>query len=350
MSNKSFTLEELAEILNVKYTGDKSCRISGVSDLKSATKEDVSFLSNEKYTSLLKKTSAGIICVNEGVDLEESKNYLIAEDGSAIFAKVCEMLIADESRSGFTKIHPTACIHQSAKIGKNVEIGPYAVIDREVVIGDGTIIYSHVSVGPKSVLGSDCIIYANTVIREQCELGNRVLLQPLCVIGSCGYGYSSCKKTGVHTKIKQLGKVILEDDVEIGSSTTVDRGRFSHTIIRKGTKIDNQCMIGHNCDVGMNNLIVSMSGLSGSVKTGRNVIIAAQCGLVGHIEIADGVTLAARSTPTKSIKKPGGIYLGMPAQEIKKELSEIIALKKLPKMMEKFKEAEKLLGSFKENA
>ena len=204
------------------------------------------------------------------------------------------------------------------------------------------------TIGPKSVIGKECIIYANVVIRENCNLGSRVILQPSCVIGSCGYGYSSCKKTGVHTKIKQLGKVILEDDVEIGSSTTIDRGRFNSTIIRRGTKIDNQCMIGHNCDIGMNNLIVSMSGLSGSVKTGRNVIIAAQCGLVGHIEIADGVTLAARSTPTKSIKKPGGIYLGMPAQEIKKELSEIIALKKLPEMMKKFKEAEKLLGSFKE--
>jgi UDP-3-O-[3-hydroxymyristoyl] glucosamine N-acyltransferase len=346
MIKKIFCLEELAEKLHATYAGNKYAQVSGVKDLKNATKEDVSFLSNEKYTSLLKSTNAGIICVDTKVPLEESKNYLISEDGSSLFAKICELFIKDESSSGFENIHTSACIHPSAKIGKNVKIGPYSVIDRDVEIKDNTVIYSHVTVGPKSEIGKDCIIYANVVIREMCKLGDRVILQPSCVIGSCGFGYSSSKKTGVHSKIKQLGGVILQDDVEIGSGTTVDRGRFSDTVIRKGTKIDNQCMIAHNCDIGMNNLIVSMSGLSGSVKTGNNVIIAGQCGLVGHIEIADFVTLGARSTPTKSIKKPGGVYLGSPAQEISKELSELVAIKKLPEMLNKFKEAEKLLSGF----
>ncbi|MCH9616848.1 MAG: UDP-3-O-acylglucosamine N-acyltransferase [Chlamydiia bacterium] len=343
--DKTFSLKELSEHLNIPFSGDENVTVSGVNELSSALSNEVSFLSNEKYTSFLQTTKAGIICVEKETILQPEKNYLLSDDPSKTFEQICNLLLEDHSQTGFSDIHPTACVHPSAKIGKNVQLGPYVVIDRDVVIEDGTEIRAHVSIGPKSTIGKDSLIHPNVVVREDCHLGKRVILQPSCVIGSCGYGYHSCKKTGHHTKIKHLGKVILEDDVEIGSSTTIDRGRFSKTIIKKGTKIDNQCMIGHNCEIGEHNLIVSMSGVSGSVKTGRNVIIAAGCGLVGHIEIADGVILAARSAPIKSIKEPGGIYLGAPAQNIKKEMLQIAALRKLPSVMKKLKKAEKLLDS-----
>lgn len=345
--SKQITLEEIEKNLNVQIIGDKKTTISGVQSLDKASSSDVTFFHNEKYKSLLEKSKAGAICIAPSFTPVEGKNFIVSEDPSKTFAQITELLIEDLSPSGFTGIHPTAVIHQSAKIGKDVQIGPYVVIDKECIIGDRSTINAHCSIGPHSTLGQECLIHSNVVIRENCHLGNRVILQPSCVIGSCGYGYDSCRKTGVHSKIKHVGSVVLEDDVEVGSSTTIDRGRFDKTIIRHGTKIDNQCMIAHNCDIGPNNLIVSMSGVSGSVKTGRNVTIAAQCGLVGHIEIADGVTLAARSAPAKSIKEPGGIYLGAPAQNIKKEMVELAALRKLPSMLRKFKEAERLLEQFK---
>jgi UDP-3-O-[3-hydroxymyristoyl] glucosamine N-acyltransferase len=343
--DKTFSLKELSDRLDTPFSGDENVLVSGVNELSSALPSEVSFLSNEKYTSFLKVTKAGIICVDEKTIQLPEKNYLISDDPSKTFEQICSLLLEDNSASGFTKIHPTACVHPSAKIGKNVHLAPYVVIDRDVVIEEGADIRAHVSIGPKTTIGKDCLIHPNVVVREDCHLGDRVILQPNCVVGSCGYGYHSCKKTGVHTKIKHLGKVILEDDVEIGASTTIDRGRFSKTIIKKGTKIDNQCMIGHNCEIGEHNLIVSMSGISGSVKTGRNVIVAAGCGLVGHIEIADGVILAARSAPIKSIKEPGGIYLGAPAQKIKNEMIQIAALRRLPSMLKKLKKAEKFLDS-----
>lgn len=349
MHDKTFTLEELAQKLSATVVGDKNVKVSGVNNLSAAKPNEVSFLSNEKYTSRLKHTEAAVVCIDDKTSQIENKNYLICEDPSIAFEKICLLFLEDNSESGFTDIHPSTCIHPSAKIGNNVQIGPFVTIDKDVIVESGAQIFAHVSIGPKSFIGEDCILHPNVVVREDCHLGKRVILQPSSVIGSCGYGYHSDKKTGRHTKIKHLGKVVLEDDVEIGANSTVDRGRFAATIIKRGTKIDNLCMIAHNCEIGEDNLIVSMSGISGSVKTGKNVIVAAQCGLVGHIEIADGVILAARSTPIKSIKEPGGIYLGSPAQNIKKEMVQHAAQRKLPSILRKLKKAEKFLESM-ENA
>ncbi|MCH9620692.1 MAG: UDP-3-O-acylglucosamine N-acyltransferase [Chlamydiia bacterium] len=342
----TFTLEELANQLNLEFSGDGKTLLSGVNSLDKAAENEVSFLSNEKYTSNLQTTNAAAVCVEKTTPLIEGKNYLVSDDSSRTFSMVTELLMEDNSPSGFKDIHPTAVIHQSAKIGKNVQIGPYVVIDKDVTIEDDCIIYSHVSIGPKSSLGKNCLIYSSVVIREDCHLGNNVILQPHVVIGGCGYGYDTCKKTGVHYKIKHFGKVIIEDDVEIGSCTTIDRGRFDKTIIRKGTKIDNHCMVAHNCDIGKQNLMVSMSGIAGSSTTGTQVTMAAQVGVVGHVKIANNVTLGARTAVIKSIKEPG-LYFGAPAKRAKEAAFELICIKKLPSMMKKFKEAEKLLEAFK---
>jgi UDP-3-O-[3-hydroxymyristoyl] glucosamine N-acyltransferase len=342
---KSITLKSLSKTLSCDYVGDPLKEIKGVNSLKNSSFDDICFFHNEKYTSLLLTTQAGVICVKKDTPLQQGKNYLLCDDPSLIFEKITHLFLENHSRSGFTHIHPTATIHPTAKIGKNPEIGPYVVIDREVIIGDNVILYPHVTIGPKCVIKDDCLFHAGVVVREDCLIGNRVILQPNCVIGGCGFGYNSCKKTGTHSKITHLGNVILEDDVEIGACTTIDRGRFSSTLIKQGTKIDNHCMIAHNCEIGENNLIVSMSGISGSTKTGKNVVIAAQCGIVGHIEIGDNVTLGARSAPIKSLKKPG-VYLGAPAQPIKDEAIQMVCLKRLPSVLKKLKGAEKFLEQF----
>ncbi len=342
---KCYTLKELASLVSTDYSGNGEIEVSGVSNLEEATKTEVTFLANDRYTSFLKKTGAGIICVDRKTELQPDKSYLISDDPSLTFEAICDLLLQDHFKSGFSNIHPTACIHESVFIGKDVEIGPYVVIDRAVTVGDRTIIRPHVYIGPKCTIGDDCIIHSNVSIREDSHLGNRVILQPGCVIGNCGFGYSSNKKTGVHTKTKQLGSTVLEDDVEIGSNSCVDRSRFEKTVVKKGTKVANLSIIGHNCQIGEHNLILSQSGLAGSVKTGNHVIIAAQCGVVGHTEIASGVKLIARSATSKSLTTPGGYYGGTPAQPLMKAVAELVAIKKLPEVLKKLKKAEKFLDS-----
>lgn len=343
--SKTFTLKEIATLLSLEYSGNESVTVSGVGNLVEANNNEVTFLSNDRYTSFLKKSNAGIICVDRKTKRQPDKNYLISDDPSLTFEAICDLLLQDHFKSGFSNIHPTACIHESAIIGSNAEIGPYVVIDRDVVVGNKVVIRPHVYIGPKCTIGDDCIIHSNVSIREDSHLGNRVILQPGCVIGNCGFGYSSNKKTGVHTKTKQLGSTILEDDVEIGSNSCVDRSRFEKTVVKKGTKVANLSIIGHNCQIGEHNLILSQSGLAGSVKTGNHVIIAAQCGVVGHTEIASGVKLIARSATSKSLTTPNGYYGGTPAQPLLKAVAELVAIKKLPEVLKKLKKAEKFLES-----
>lgn len=313
----TLTLAQLAEITGATVVGDPSATIEGVADLSSATPSDISFLSPtqfegsfKSYEKAMRKSKAGAIFVSKEVDLPSDKMFLVSADPSQSFQKTVE-LFHPQIKSGFDSVHPSAVIHPTAKIGTNVTVGPCAVIDRDVVIGEGTIIGAQVFVGAETKIGAGCILHPHSTVREGCTLGNRVQLQPGAVIGSCGFGYTT-DANGIHTKIEQLGAVILEDDVEIGANTTIDRARFTKTIIRAGTKIDNLVQIAHGVEVGPSNLIVGQSGIAGSTKTGRNVVLAGQVAVNGHIELADQVMVAARSAVMKSLKKPGK-YIGEPA-------------------------------------
>jgi UDP-3-O-[3-hydroxymyristoyl] glucosamine N-acyltransferase len=201
-------------------------------------------------------------------------------------------------------------IHEQAKIGPNVTICPYAVVDAGAEIGAGTMVGPFAYVGSLVHVGESCILHAHSVIREYCWLGNRVILQPGAVIGSCGFGYSTNEK-GEHIKLNQIGNVVLEDDVEIGANTTIDRARFKTTRVAKGTKIDNLVQIAHNVELGEHNILAAQTGVAGSSKTGRNVIMGGQVGIVGHVEIAPFTLLATRSGVSKSLPKSGK-YAGGP--------------------------------------
>lgn len=310
----SFTLKQLAKLSGATLQGDSETLITSVADLKSATETDASFLSNNKYAPLLSKTNAGVICVSPQENLPEGKNYLISDDPSRTFQKIAEALYGERSQTGFTSIHPTAVIHETASIGKNVSIGPYVVIDKDAQIGDNSYIGPFVYIGAGSKVGSSCHLHAHSVVREYCELGSRVILQPGAVIGSCGFGFTT-SELGEHTKLEQLGNVILEDDVEIGANTTIDRARFKTTRIGKGTKIDNLVQIAHNVEIGEHNFIAAQTGIAGTAKTGRNVMMGGQVGIVGHLEITDFVMIATRGGVSKSIKKPGR-YAGGPVMTL----------------------------------
>lgn len=305
------TLAELCTLTGAKLQGDKTHEIEAVADLESATFSDLSFLSNPKYTSHLAHTQAGAICIDPRTPLLEGKNFLISENPSRTFQQIAEVLQKRKPQSAFSDIHPTALIHASAIIGENVTIGPYTVIDQGVQIGAGTTIGPQVFIGPGVLIGNHCQLHPQVVIREYCQLGNRVILQPGVVIGSCGFGYTTNDK-GEHIKLEQLGNVIIEDDVEIGANSTIDRSRFKTTRIGKGTKIDNLVQIAHNVELGSHNILCAQTGIAGSTKTGRNVMMGGQVGVVGHLEITAFTMIATRGGVSKSIKESGK-YGGSPA-------------------------------------
>ncbi len=328
-NNNSFSLLELAELTSTTYAGDPTYRITNIDTLESATSSDISFLANPRYTEMMKSSQAGIVCVDDTVSLDPERNYLISSDPSRTFQTIVEALYdKKDNYSGFTGIHPTAAIHESASIGENVTIGPFAVIDRKAMIGDNTVIGAMTCIGYKVVIGKDCLIYPSCVIRELSLLGDRVILQPGVVIGSCGFGFTTTKD-GSHKKLEQLGIVIIEDDVEIGANTTIDRSRFKATKIGKGTKIDNLVQIAHNVEIGEGNLIAAQTGIAGSSKTGKNVMMGGQVGVLGHVEIADHAMIATRGGVSKSLTKKGGKYRGSPAIDIHEYHRQEVHVRKL---------------------
>ncbi|MGR3973977.1 MAG: UDP-3-O-(3-hydroxymyristoyl)glucosamine N-acyltransferase [Candidatus Rhabdochlamydia sp.] len=341
------TVLELSKMTGTEFIGNPDHLISGVADLESATSSQVSFLENSKYDSLLEKTQAGLICIHAEASYIPSQNYLICSSPTKTFQELIQCFYQEnQPRSGFTGIHPTAVIHPTVQLAADVTVGPYAVIDADCVIGSCSVIGAHAFLGAKVSLGSHCHLYPHTVVREGCCLGNRVILQPGAVIGSCGFGYFTDQK-GQHQKQDQIGIVVIEDDVEIGAHTTVDRARFHETRIGRGTKIDNLVQIAHNVSLGAHNLIVSQTGISGSVKTGHHVVMGGQTGTVGHIEIASGSLFAARSGIKKSIKNAGK-YGGDPVTSLYQHQREQVYLRNLDQLSHQVKELKeqlKLLSS-----
>lgn len=341
MNKRAIRLDELAKMTESRLVGNPNHLISDVADLENASSEDASFFSNPRYRQALNHSQAGVIFVDQTIELSDGKNYLVSSQPSRAFQQLIDILHPQKERpSGFKGIHPTAVIHETAKIGQNVTICPHAVIDENVVIQDRTFIGSGSYVGPETIIGTDCIIHPGVIIRESCVIGNRVIIQPGAVIGSCGYGYITDAK-GNHSKLNQVGNVILEDDVEIGANTTLDRARFKSTIIRKGSKIDNLVQIGHGVEVGQHNLIIAQTGIAGSTKTGKYVVLAGQVAVAGHLNIEDGVMVAGKSGVSKSLSK--GKYGGIPAVPIAEYNRNAVFLRNIEKYVNQLENLEKKL-------
>jgi UDP-3-O-[3-hydroxymyristoyl] glucosamine N-acyltransferase len=334
-------LDTLAIFTDCQLIGDPNHEISGVADLETATSQDASFFSNSRYQQAMKNSNAGVIFVDAQTPLLEGKNYLISNQPSRSFQQLVDAFHpARQSPSGFKGIHPSAVIHETAQLEEGVSIGPHAVIDEGVKIGAGTFIGAGSYVGPDTCIGHSCTIHPRVVIREGCQIGHRVIIQPGAVIGSCGFGYITDKQ-GKHIKLNQVGNVYIEDDVEIGANTTIDRARFKNTKVGEGSKIDNLVQLGHGVSLGAHNIIVAQTGIAGSTSTGHHVVLAGQVAVAGHLHLSDEVMVAGKSGVTKSL--PPGKYGGIPAVAIKEYNRNQIFLRNIEQYVEQQKSLAKRL-------
>ncbi len=336
-------VKELAELIGAEIIGDENIEIKNVSRLHDAEKGDLSFLYLKSYAKDLETTSAS--CVLIGKDFEITRKditYIVHPHPRLAFVEIIwKYFYKPVNITQNEAVHPTAKISENVKLGKGVIIGENCEIGKGTVIGHDTVILAN------SKIGKNCLIYPNVTIREDTIIGNNVILHPGVVIGSDGFGFEPDDK-GVFHKVPQIGNVIIEDDVEIGSNSAIDRAALGSTIIRKGVKIDNLVQIGHNVEVGEHTVFSGQTGISGSTKIGSHVILAGQVGVAGHLEIADGSIVGAQSGISKSLTKPGGKYFGTPAKDFGVALKLEAHVRNLPKYVDKIKELEKEIEELKQ--
>jgi UDP-3-O-[3-hydroxymyristoyl] glucosamine N-acyltransferase len=331
-------LGEIASYLQAELVGDPSIEITGIAGIEQAKTGELTFLANPKYKTFLEKTSASGVIV--GKEIEKAKVSLIRHKNPYFaFCKAMELFF--ETKKKYPKtIHPTAVLGKDVKLKKGIHLGPYVIVEDNVEMEEGVVVLAGSFIGANTIVGENCLIYPGVTIRENVKIGKNVIIHSGAVIGSDGFGYA--KEEGIHHKIPQMGKVIIEDDVEIGANVTIDRATLGATRIGKGTKMDNLVQIGHNVVIGKNCIIVAQVGIGGSTKVGDDTVIAGQAGLAGHIKIGNQVVIGAQSGVTKDISDNTTVF-GYPAREIKKTKKIEACLSRLPEYIKKLKEIEEKL-------
>lgn len=346
MTGAGIALGDLAQRLQAKLAGPAEIRITGVSDLRAAGPEHLSFLANPKYLSAARATKAGAILIGPHVEGPFPCPTLTVDNPSAAFAQACEWFTPADFLEP-EGIHPSAVIAPDVRLGKGISIGPGVVLASGVEVGDGVVIGANSYVGACSTLGAGTRLFPNVTVRERSRIGQRVILHSGAVIGSDGFGYELIG--GRHVKIPQRGYVQIDDDVEIGANTTIDRGRFDRTWIQEGVKIDNLVMIAHNVVIGAHSIIVAQTGLSGSTSTGTYVTLAGQVGTVGHIHIGDQATITGRSAVTKDVP-PRQVWRGAPAKPIRDSMAIEALTQRLPELHARLQALEKAVRSLQAEA
>lgn len=335
------TLEELAKHVNGTVKGDSAIVIEAVKTIDKAATGDITFVSNRKYESQLKTTKASAVIVAKEVKTDAT--LLIAEDPYYAFMQIVVLMYGHRKHKD-TGISSKASISATAKIGKNCNIYDFATIDDNVIMGNNCVVYPGVFIGEDVTIGNDCILYPNAVICDGCQVGSRVIIQPNATIGQDGYGFATYK--GIHHKIPQVGIVVLEDDVEIGAGSAIERGTLGETVIKQGTKIGDQVAIGHGAVVGPHCLLVPKVAIAGSVTLGHHCVFGGQVGIAGHIKIGDMVQIGAQSGVSNNIPD-GKIVLGTPAIDASQTRRVYATLQHLPEMRKRIRTLEKQLDELK---
>ncbi len=333
-------LKELASLLKCPYEGDGDLEIKRVAGLEEAGEGDLTFISYPRYLSWLEKTRATAIIVSPDIQVQ-GKNILRSLNPYLTFIQAAEIL--HPSPKNVPGVSAGAWVSPSAQIGPEVTISAGCFIGERVKIGARTVIHPLVAIYSDVTIGEDCLIHSHVAIRENTQIGNRVIIHNGAVIGSDGFGYIQLEN-GRHRKIPQLGRVVIEDDVEIGANTAIDRAALGETRIGHGTKIDNLVQIAHNVQIGADSILAGQAGIAGSTKIGQRVFMGGQVGIADHIEIGDGVLIAAKSGVMRNIPS-GSFVAGIPSLDIK-QWRKICVL--LPQLPDTFKEIKKIAAKIEE--
>ena len=335
-----FTAAQIAMMINGKVEGNADVAVNSFGKIEEAQKGQLAFLANPKYEEFLYITAASIIIINETQELKQSIEATLIKvpDAYSAFATLLDKY-EQIQRQQLKGIQQPAYITTTAKIGENVFIGAFAYVGENVIVANGAKIFPNTYLGNNAIVGENSILHPGVKIYHDCIIGSNVIIHAGAVIGSDGFGFAP-QADGSFKKIPQIGNVIIEDYVEIGANTTIDRATIGSTLIKSGAKLDNLLQIAHNVEVGNNTAIAALTGVSGSTKIGKNVIIGGQAGLAGHLQIADGTKINGKSGVSKSIKIPNTSVTGTPAIDYATSMRSQAIARNLPALEKRVKDLE----------
>jgi UDP-3-O-[3-hydroxymyristoyl] glucosamine N-acyltransferase len=339
----TYTAGQIAEYLKGTVEGNPDISVHDFSKIEDGKPGTLSFLANPKYINYIYDCQADVVLVNKDFVPEKPVKATLIRVENAYESLAILMNLVTNGKARKTGISSLAVIDNSAIIGKEAYIAPYVIIGAGVKIGDKATIHGNVSIADNTVIGDNVLIYPGVSIYEGCVIGNNCIIHANAVIGSDGFGFAP-SEDGTYKKIPQTGNVVIEDDVEIGSNTTIDRATLGSTIIRKGVKLDNLVQVAHNVEIGEDSVIASQTGIAGSSKIGKRVMFGGQVGISGHVNIADGTILGAKAGVASSIKTPGQIYSGYPAVPINTFRRSYVVNKNLPVLQNTINELIKKVG------
>ncbi len=322
-----------------KLLGDPAQQITGAASLLEADDGEISFFNNPKYAAQLRETHASAVFVPADFSEQIPAAQIRVSNPAKAFEQVV-LKLAPKPIEFAPGIHPSAIVDPSAKLGAGVSIQPHAVVERGAIIGNDALIGAGSYIGHETIVGANCIIYPHVIIRERTRIGARVVVHSGAIIGADGFGFEPA--AGRYEKVPQVGIVQIDDDVEIGANTTIDRARFGRTWIQEGAKIDNLVQVAHNVIVGKHTVIAAQTGIAGSVRIGQRVLVGGQVGIIGHIEIGDNTAIGAQSGISKNIS--GGAWWATPAVPLREAKEQMAWVRRLGKLFARVKEIEKKLG------
>lgn len=342
-----FSAAQIAQLIGGKVEGNPDALVKSFGKIEEAVNGELAFLANPKYEDFLYTTKASVIIVNDSQQLKQPVDATLirVSDAYSAFAILLEKYQQLQSLQ-LTGIQQPVYIHATAKTGDNVYIGAFAYLGEKVIVGSNAKIYPGAYLGNNVIIGENSVIHPGVKIYHGCIIGNNVVIHAGTVIGADGFGFAP-QKDGTLKKVPQIGNVVIEDNVEIGANSTIDRATIGSTIIKSGAKLDNLLQIAHNVEVGNNTVIAAQAGVSGSTKIGNNVMIGGQAGIVGHIQIADGSKINAQSGVSKSIKLPNTAVTGSPAHDYTASLRSQALTRNLPNLEKRIKELEDIIKSLK---
>jgi UDP-3-O-[3-hydroxymyristoyl] glucosamine N-acyltransferase len=313
-----FSAQTIADLLNGTVVGDAMATVTGLSKIEAGLPNTLTFLANPAYTEYIYNTQATVAIVSADFKTEQSLPNTLTlvkvADARLAFGKLLE--VYSQMTKPAAGVHPMAVVHENASVHETAFIGPYVSVENGASIDAEVQIHSHASIGMDVHIGSRSILHSRVYVGHQCQIGNDCMIQPGAIIGADGFGFAP-NNENEYQKVVHVGNVVLEDYVEIGANTTIDRATLGSTLIKKGVKLDNLIQVAHNCEIGENTVIAAQTGIAGSTKIGKNCMIGGQVGIVGHLEIADEVKIAAQSGVGNSIKEVGAIVQGSPALPIR---------------------------------